>query len=83
MVISARARILGWMLVLVALAVGASIAVARSILIARLDERLDRVTRGFRRSGRARRRGGELSVITPLTTGPHSCGPLCGQGGTA
>jgi two-component system OmpR family sensor kinase len=42
MVISARARILGWMLVLVALAVGASIVVARSILIARLDERLDR-----------------------------------------
>jgi signal transduction histidine kinase len=41
-VISARARILGWMLVLVALAVGASIVVARSILIARLDERLDR-----------------------------------------
>ena len=42
MVISARARILGWMLVLVALAVGASIVVARSVLIARLDERLDR-----------------------------------------
>ena len=41
-VISARARILGWMLVLVALAVGASIVVARSVLIARLDERLDR-----------------------------------------
>jgi signal transduction histidine kinase len=42
MVLSARARILGWMLLLVALAVGASIMVARSILIARLDERLDR-----------------------------------------
>jgi signal transduction histidine kinase len=41
-VISARARILGWMLVLVALAVGASVVVARSVLIARLDERLDR-----------------------------------------
>jgi signal transduction histidine kinase len=41
-VISARTRILGWMLVLVALAVGASIAVARSLLIAQLDERLDR-----------------------------------------
>lgn len=40
--ISARARILGWILILVALAVGASIVVARSILIARLDERLDR-----------------------------------------
>ncbi len=42
MVISARTRILGWMLVLVALAVGASIAVARSLLIAQSDERLDR-----------------------------------------
>jgi signal transduction histidine kinase len=42
MVISARTRILGWMLVLVALALGASIAVARSLLIAQLDERLDR-----------------------------------------
>jgi signal transduction histidine kinase len=42
MAISARTRILGWMLVLVALAVGASIAVARSLLIAQLDERLDR-----------------------------------------
>jgi signal transduction histidine kinase len=42
MVISARTRILGWMLMLVALAVGASIAVARSLLIAQLDERLDR-----------------------------------------
>jgi signal transduction histidine kinase len=42
MVISARTRILGWMLVLVALAVGASIVVARSLLIAQLDERLDR-----------------------------------------
>jgi hypothetical protein len=42
MVLSARARILGWMLVLVALAVGTSIVVARSVLIERLDERLDR-----------------------------------------
>ena len=42
MIISARARILGWMLLLVALAMGASIVVARSILIAQLDERLDR-----------------------------------------
>jgi signal transduction histidine kinase len=42
MVISARARILGWMLLLVALAVGVSIVVAQSILVARLDERLDR-----------------------------------------
>jgi signal transduction histidine kinase len=40
-VISARARILGWMLLLVALAVGAAIVVARSALIAQLDERLD------------------------------------------
>lgn len=42
MTISARTRILGWMLLLVALAVGISIFFARSILISRLDERLDR-----------------------------------------
>ena len=42
MAISARTRILGWMLMLVALAVGLSIVVGRSLLIAQLDDRLDR-----------------------------------------
>lgn len=42
MAISARTRILGWMLMLVILAVGLSIVVGRSLLIAQLDDRLDR-----------------------------------------
>jgi signal transduction histidine kinase len=42
MVISARTRILGWMLMLVTLAVGLSIVVGRSLLVAQLDDRLDR-----------------------------------------
>jgi two-component system, OmpR family, sensor kinase len=42
MAISARTRILGWMLMLVTLAMGLSIVVGRSLLIAQLDDRLDR-----------------------------------------
>lgn len=66
-VVSARARILGWMLLLVALAVGSAIVVARSALIAQLDKRLDRelaqeVTK-FRAFGREYRGPDDVEVL--------------------
>lgn len=67
MTISARARILGWMLLLVALAVGASIVIGRSVLIAQLDERLNRElaqeVSKFRAFAGAYRGPGEVGVL--------------------
>ncbi|GAA0715734.1 HAMP domain-containing histidine kinase [Dactylosporangium roseum] len=64
---SARTRILGWMLLLVALALLVSVAVTRMVLLDRLDDRLDRELEQEARKLRAF----AATAVDPATGGPY------------